>query len=129
MNVTLNLDDEILRRAKARADDEGISLTRFAEDALRSKLLDGERQEPFKLDLVTVHGHAPPNVDISDRDALYEVLDRPAITDEAMQDGSRASVRRDDAARMDELRARVPAVETDEIVRWIREDREQRRVR
>ena len=129
MNVTLNLDDEILRRAKTRAAREGISLTRFVEDALRSKLMDDERKEPFKLDLVTVQGHAPPNVDISNRDALYEVLDRPAITDEAMQEGSRASERRDAAARMDELRARMPAIETDQIVRRIREDREQRRVR
>ena len=127
MKVTLNLDDEILRRAKTRAADEGISLTRFVEDALRSKLMDGERKESFKLDLVTVHGHAPPNVDISDRDGLYEVLDRPAITDEAIQESSCAPARRDAAARMDELRARMPTVETDEIVRWIREDRDQRR--
>lgn len=129
MKITLDLDDEILRRAKTRAAREGISLTRFVEDALRSKLLDGERQEPFKLDLVTVQGHAPPNVDISDRDALCDVLDRPVTTDETMQEGSRASARRDAANRMDELRARMPAFETDEIVRWIREDRDQRRVR
>lgn len=127
MKVTLNLDDEILRRAKTRAADEGISLTRFVEDALRSKLMDSEPKEPFKLNIVTVQGHAPPNVDISDRDALYEVLDHPAITDEAIQESSRASARRQAAARMDELRARMPAVETDEIVRWIREERDQRR--
>ena len=127
MKITLNLDDEILRRANTRAADEGISLTRFVEDALRSKLMDGERKEPFKLDLVTVQGHAPPNVDVSNRDALYEVLDRPAITDEVLQEESRAPERRDAAARMDELRARMPAVETDEIVRWIRKDRDRRR--
>ena len=127
MKITLNLDDEILRRAKIRAADEGVSLTRFVEDALRSKLMDDERKEPFELNLVTVQGHAPPNVDISNRDALYEVLDRPAITDEVLQEGSHASARRDAAARMDDLRARMPTVETDEIVRWIREDRDQRR--
>ena len=31
----------------------------------------------FKLELRTVRGEAPPNVDISDREALYDVLDRP----------------------------------------------------
>ena len=77
MKTTLNLNDQILTRAKARAASEGTSLTRFVEDALRSKLMDGERKEPYKLDLVTVQGHAPPNVDISDREALYDVLDRP----------------------------------------------------
>ena len=37
--------------------------------------------------------------------------------------------KRDASARMDALRARLPAVETDQIVRWIREEREQRLLR
>lgn len=77
MKTTLNLNDEILRRAKTRAASDGISLTRFIEDAVRSKLMDDGRKKAFKLELGTVRGHAPPNVDISDREALYDVLDRP----------------------------------------------------
>ena len=78
MKTTLNLNDQILGRAKAQAAHEGISLTRFVEDALRTKLMDDSREEAaFKLDLKTVRGHAPPNVAISDREALYDVLDRP----------------------------------------------------
>ena len=77
MKTTLNLNDEILRRAKTRAAHEGISLTRFVEDALRTKLMDDGRKDPaFKLELKIVAGHRPPNVDISDREALYDVLDR-----------------------------------------------------
>jgi len=34
--------------------------------------------------------------------------------------------KQDAATRMDALRARLPAVKTDQIVRWIREQREQR---
>lgn len=34
--------------------------------------------------------------------------------------------KRDASTRMDALRARLPAVKTDRIVRWIREQREQR---
>ncbi len=35
--------------------------------------------------------------------------------------------KRDDAvARMDELRATLPPVSTDEVVRWLRQDRERR---
>ena len=30
----------------------------------------------FRLSLETVTGEGPPNVDISDRDALYDVIDR-----------------------------------------------------
>lgn len=76
MKTTLNLNDEILRRAKMRAAHEGISLTRFVEDALRTKLMDDNRTDPaFKLELRTVQGDAPPKVDISDREALYDVLD------------------------------------------------------
>ncbi|MCY3601204.1 MAG: hypothetical protein OXN85_14650 [Gemmatimonadetes bacterium] len=37
--------------------------------------------------------------------------------------------KRDAAARMDALRAQLPPVETDQIVRWIREEREQRKAR
>lgn len=77
MKTTLNLNDEILRGAKMKAAREGISLTRFVEDALRTKLMDDSRKDPaFKLELKTVHGDAPPKVDISDREALYDVLDR-----------------------------------------------------
>ncbi len=43
-----------------------------------------------------------------------------------IREWSRTSGRRDASARMDALRARLPAVETDRIVRWIRAEREQR---
>ena len=75
MKTTLNLNDHILRRAKSRARRDGITLTRFVEDALRASLIDAEPGDAFKLELKVVRGHAPPNVDISDRDALYDVLD------------------------------------------------------
>ena len=76
MKTTLNLNDHILRRAKSRARRDGMTLTRFVEDALRASLIDPEPDHAFKLELKVVRGHAPPNVDISDRDALYDVLDR-----------------------------------------------------
>ena len=77
MKTTLNLNDQVLRQAKGRAAREGITLTKFVEDALRARLTrarDGKR--PFQLRLVTVTGDSPPNVDISDRDALYDLIDR-----------------------------------------------------
>ena len=38
MQTTLRLDDELYRQAKARAAEQGISLTRFLEDAIRERL-------------------------------------------------------------------------------------------
>ena len=51
---------------------------------------------------------------------------RSRAVNAAIREWSGAAGKRDAAARMDALRARLPAVETDQIVRWIREEREQR---
>jgi len=76
MKTTLNLNDLLLTRAKRCAARGGVTLTRFVEDALRAKLADDDRpQPPFELELVTVHGLAPPNVDISDREELHDVME------------------------------------------------------
>ena len=77
MKTTLNLDDQVLRHAKERAVRDGVMLTRFVENALRAKLMATPRKGPvFKLRITAVKGKRPPNVDISDRDALYDVIDR-----------------------------------------------------
>ena len=76
MKTTLNLNDQVLRRSKEYASRHGITLTAFVEDALRAKFVAPTRQEkPFKLVLKTVRGSSPPKVDISDRDALYGMID------------------------------------------------------
>ena len=78
MKTTLDLNDQVLRQAKSRAAREGITLTKFVEDALRARLAAGrDGKAPFRMRLITVKGDRPPNVDISDRDALYDVIDRP----------------------------------------------------
>ena len=77
MKTTLNLNDDVLRRAKACAAGSKITLTRFVEDALRAKLAAAGAKPAFRLELKTVRGIHAPNVDIADRDALYDVIDRP----------------------------------------------------
>lgn len=77
MKTTLNLDDQVLRHAKERAARDGVTLTRFVENALRAKLMAATRKgQGFKLRITAVKGKRPPNVDISDREALYDVIDR-----------------------------------------------------
>ena len=51
---------------------------------------------------------------------------RSRAVNAAIREWSGTSRRREASARMDALRARLPAVETDRIVRWIREERERR---
>ncbi|MYE18955.1 MAG: DUF2191 domain-containing protein [Rhodospirillales bacterium] len=75
--TTLNLNDQVLRQAKGRAARDRITLTRFVEDALRARLAAGrDGKRPFRMRLSSVKGDQPANVDISDRDALYNVIDR-----------------------------------------------------
>ena len=76
MKTTLNLNDSVFRQAKSRAQRNGVTLTRFVEDALRAQLMGSKPgKRKFKLQMCTVRGTRPPNVDIFDREALYEVLD------------------------------------------------------
>ena len=51
---------------------------------------------------------------------------RSRAVNAAILNSSHAATRRDAAARMDALRAQMPPVATDELVRWIREQRERR---
>ena len=76
MRTTLNLDDQVLHQAKRQVARDGITLTRFVEDALRAQLKMASNPEgPFRLRLKTVAGNRPPSVDFCDQDALYDVID------------------------------------------------------
>ena len=76
MKTTLNLNDRILHLTKRQAARDGINLKKFVEDALRARPAGTkDRKRCFRLRLETVKGNAPPNVDITDRTALYTVID------------------------------------------------------
>ncbi len=77
MKTAVNLSDRLLLQAKGRAARDEITLTRFVEDALRARLAVAHNlKAPFRLKLKTVKGDRPPNVDICDRDVLYDAIDR-----------------------------------------------------
>lgn len=76
MKTTVNLDDELLAQVKAMAAQRGTTLTRVIEDALRTMVLASASPEQFRLRLPTVRGERPPPIDVADRDALHEVMDR-----------------------------------------------------
>ncbi len=75
MKTTLNIDDQVLKKAKARAAQDGTTLTAFVEEALKAKLLQSQSKISYNFEPTVVVGTKPPNVDISERDALYEVID------------------------------------------------------
>jgi hypothetical protein len=77
MRTTLDLDDGLLRAAKKRAAEQGTTLTRVIEDALRQTLTRSGRAAGagFRLRLVTKRGRPRPGVDLDDRDALYERME------------------------------------------------------
>jgi hypothetical protein len=74
--TTLNIDERLLARAKALALREGTTLTAIVEQSLRARLAPrAKKGRPEEFDLPTVKGSALPNVDIADRDALFDALD------------------------------------------------------
>jgi len=75
MRTTLNLDDHLLRSAKKEAAERGVTLTSLIEDALRATLAPRPAPPDFRLRLPVVRGRREPAIDVSDRDALYDVLE------------------------------------------------------
>lgn len=76
MRTTLDLDDRLLRQAKALAASRGETLTRFLEGALREHLRELARPaKGFRFQPVVRGGTRVPGVEIDDRDALYERME------------------------------------------------------
>ena len=78
MRTTIRLDDDLLREAKKRATEAGMSLTALIEDSLRERLYRaGERDrraEPVRL-RTTGRGGVRPGVDLDDSVSLLEAMD------------------------------------------------------
>ncbi len=77
MRTTLNLDDELIRRAREAAARSGSTLTRLIEDALRESLERRECATVEPLDLPTVGGRGlQPGVDLDDSASLLDLMER-----------------------------------------------------
>lgn len=75
MRTTLDLNDDLMREAKARAAQEGRTLTSLIEDGLRLVLRGHRRGQGYDFKFRTVRGERPPAVDVADRDRLYDVME------------------------------------------------------
>ena len=78
MRTTLDLDDDVLGQAKRVAQEKGMTLTSFIEDALRERLARrndaGGRPKPFKL-LVQKGQGIRPGVDLDNSEKLRDIMD------------------------------------------------------
>ena len=74
MRTTVNLDDELLRRAKERTARQGSTLSEVASDALRVSL--AEQAEPRREVTLSTFGGSglKPGVGLEDMDALAALL-------------------------------------------------------
>ena len=76
MRTTLDIEDTVLDRARRRAARDGATLTATVERALRLFLSQRpERAGPLETRWVVVAGRQLPDVDVADRDRLYDALD------------------------------------------------------
>ncbi len=76
VKTTLNIDERLLARAKALALREGKTLTAIVEESLRARLAPRHKTgKPDEFEVPTVKGTELPNVDIADREALFDLLD------------------------------------------------------
>ena len=76
MKTTVNVDDRLIRQAKARAARDGETLTRLIERALRNYLRTARGPvRDFRTELLTKRGPAVAGVDLDDRGLLYEMMD------------------------------------------------------
>jgi hypothetical protein len=77
MRTTLNIEDELMKRAKKRAAETGTTLTEVVEEALRAAVSgQAPRAGRFTLRWKPVAGRTRPGMDLSDRDSLYQEMER-----------------------------------------------------
>jgi hypothetical protein len=82
MRTTVDLPDELLRQARARAAAEGTTLTALLAEGLRLRLAGppADRRRPKRLPISTVGGGLQPWIDPSSNASLLDAADDSAPT-------------------------------------------------
>ncbi|MGL5851303.1 MAG: hypothetical protein ACRCZD_11035 [Phycicoccus sp.] len=88
VRTTVDIDDELVRAAKARALADGTTLSIVVEQGLRA-ILHGSLARPVRrIDLPVIGGTLRPGVDLDDHDAVKDLL---ATTEDAAHGSGAAS--------------------------------------
>lgn len=77
VKTTLNIDTELMLKAKRLASERGITLTKVVEDALREALAEQPALPAYEFRWETTKGTEWPAVDPANRDDLYDLLEGP----------------------------------------------------
>jgi len=75
MRTTIDIGDELFRRAKKRATDDGVPLRDVVEAALRSYLSGKPKATGYRLRWTPEKGELLPGVDLDDRSSLFDLMD------------------------------------------------------
>lgn len=76
MRTTLDFDERLLREAKKRAAESGVTLTALIESSLRAYLQPkANRGKKYRLQLIVKKGRPVPGVNWDDRDSIYERME------------------------------------------------------
>ena len=76
MRTTINFPTNLLQSAKAEAKRNGMTLSDFVVDAVRTSLAEDEnRKDPVGGSLPVFDCGGPALVDLKDKETLWEVLD------------------------------------------------------
>jgi hypothetical protein len=75
MRTTIEINDVLFRAAKRQAAERGISLREVVEAALRQHLGKIKATAPYQLQWRPETGRLQPGVDLTDRDALFDLMD------------------------------------------------------
>ncbi len=78
MRTTIRINDELLKRAKKRAAEEGRTLTSLIEDGLARILVDvkGPPRKRVQLPISKASGGVMPGVDLNRSSELEEVMNQ-----------------------------------------------------
>jgi hypothetical protein len=75
MRTTIEINDVLFRAAKRRAAERGTSLRDVVEAALRQHLGKATAASDYRLSWRTESGRIQPGVDLTDRNALFDLMD------------------------------------------------------
>jgi len=81
MTTTLQLDDDLVRRAKAEAERRGTSLDAFVQQILQQNIASAGGTQPGQRIVLPTHnlGGANPGVNFDDNRAVRDLLDQDGI--------------------------------------------------
>ncbi len=75
MRTTIDINDVLFRAAKRQAAKRGTNLRDVVEAALRQHLGTTKGSPAYTLRWQTESGRVQPGVDLTDRDALFDLMD------------------------------------------------------